>query len=169
MTRMFQSGPDSFESLCSGFRWQIPECFNIAEAVCDRHRGIGERVAVICENESGEQSRFSFARLLELSNRLANAFTAVGVGRGDRIAVVLPQRIETALVHLAAWKLGAITVPLSVLFGPEALEYRLSNSGARLVVTDGAHRAITPTDCGGGSSVVRPTCGRSPPPPTIRR
>ncbi len=140
MTRMFQPGPDSFESLCSGFRWRIPERFNIAEAVCDRHRGIGEKIAVICENVGGEQSRYTFDRLRELSNRLANAFAAAGVGRGDRIAVVLPQRVETALAHLAAWKLGAITVPLSVLFGPEALEYRLANSGARLVVTDGAHR-----------------------------
>ncbi|KAA3631279.1 MAG: AMP-dependent synthetase [Proteobacteria bacterium] len=139
--RLFDpSSVSDFDALCRSFRWRIPERFNIAHAVIDRHRAIGNHVAVYCEDESGRKGSYTFEELRVLSNRFANVLTEAGVRRGDRVAVVLPQRIETAVVHLAAFKVGAVTVPLSVLFGPDALEYRLADSGSRLVICDGAHR-----------------------------
>ena len=60
----------------------------------------------------------------------------MGVGRGDKIALILPQRPETVVAHMATYQLGAVTVPLSFLFGPEALEYRLNDSDARIAFVD---------------------------------
>src|SRR5437016_87863 len=77
------------------------------------------------------------SRSLARSNQFARALTTLGVARGDRVGIVLPQRPETAVAHLAAYKLGAVALPLSTLFGPDALEYRLRDAGAKVVVTDG--------------------------------
>ena len=124
----------SFDSICQTFNWQIPESFNIAAAVCDRHRDVSDRPALFCETASGRTGQYTFADLYRLSNKLANVFLAMGVSPGDRIAILLPQRVETGLCHLAAWKIGAISLPLSVLFGTDALRYRLEDSGAKVVI-----------------------------------
>ena len=81
------------------------------------------------EDESGATASFTFAQLLAGANRLSNALAALGVRRGDRVALVLPQRPETVIAYLACFQMGAIAVPLSFLFGPDALEYRLADSG----------------------------------------
>ena len=116
------------------FCWRIPADYNIAWSVCDRHPP--ERAALHCVDRHGHSNSYTFGQLQRWSNRLANALAGLGVGRGDRVAVVLPQRLETGLAHLAAYKLGAIAVPLSVLFGAEALSFRLQDSGAKVVITD---------------------------------
>jgi acetyl-CoA synthetase len=67
---------------------------------------------------------------------LSNVFAQLGVRRGDRVALILPQRRETAVAHIAIYQMGAIAVPLSFLFGPDALEYRLGDSGARVALVD---------------------------------
>jgi acetyl-CoA synthetase len=82
--------------------------------------------------------RYSFGDLAVLSNRFANVLRGLGIGAGDRVGVVLPQRVETLISHLALYKLGAVAVPMSVLFGYEALLHRLGDSGACAVVTDGS-------------------------------
>jgi len=125
-----------FDLLCEQFVWDIPNTLNIAELVCSRHADGSNSLALIAESESGSTQRYSFDDIERLSTQLANALVQLGVERGDRIAVVLPQRLETALVHLAAQKLGAISLPLSVLFGDDALRFRLVDSGSRLVVTN---------------------------------
>jgi acyl-CoA synthetase (AMP-forming)/AMP-acid ligase II len=71
-----------------------------------------------------------------MSNRLANVFVARGLRRGDRVGVLLSQSVEAALAHVAAWKAGLVSIPLFTLFGEDALEFRLADSGARVVVTD---------------------------------
>ena len=63
---------------------------------------------------------------------------AAGIGPGERVGILLGQRLETLLAHLAVYKLGAVAMPLFSLFGPEALAYRLADSGARAVITDPA-------------------------------
>ena len=63
---------------------------------------------------------------------------ARGVRRGDRVALLLPQCFETAIAHVAIYKLGAIAVPLALLFGVEALEYRLQTAGVKAVITNAA-------------------------------
>jgi acetyl-CoA synthetase len=134
---MLQPAAD-FETLRRDFRWQIPQSFNIADAVCDRHAGPDNRLALIEERRPGEVRRHGFLDLQRAANRLANVLAAAGVGRGDRVGILLGQRLETLLAHLAAYKLAAIAMPLFSLFGPEALRFRLADSGARAVITDRA-------------------------------
>ena len=128
-----------YDSLYAQFSWQVPEHFNVAHAVCQRHADGSNRLAMIAETEgtadNGQWVSYSFDQIDILSDRLARLFLHKGIRRGDRVAVILQQRLETALVHLAAHKIGAISLPLSVLFGPEALQYRLRDSASRLVVT----------------------------------
>jgi len=76
-----------------------------------------------------------------LSNKLANWLAAKGLAPGDRIGILLSQSVETAITHIAAWKAGLISIPLFTLFGEGALEYRLANSGARVLVTKAANAA----------------------------
>lgn len=125
---------DSYEATVSRFAWAVPPRFNIAHAICDRHAG-ARREALIYQDANGAVTRYSFEDLLDLSSRFANALLALSVVRGDRIAILLPQGPETLIAHLAAYRMGAIALPLFSLFGPEAIEYRLRNSEACVVVT----------------------------------
>ena len=126
-----------YEDVYARFRWTLPPAYNIAVDVCDRHAGDRSRVALIYEDDSGSTSEHTFAEFRARSNQLARIFAGLGIGRGDRVGIVLAQRPETAVAHLAAYKLGAVALPLSTLFGPEALAYRLRDADARVVVTDG--------------------------------
>ncbi|WP_055038590.1 AMP-binding protein [Blastochloris viridis] len=127
-----------YQSLRTGFRWRIPERYNIAVDVCDRWAVADpERQALTFEHTGGGVEHVSYGRLAELSNRFANALAAHGVGRGDRVAVLLPQTLQTVVTHLAVYKLAAIAVPLAALFGPDAIGYRLGAAGAKALVTDG--------------------------------
>ena len=127
---------DRWREVYEAFRWQVPPRFNIAEAACGRWAAERERLALYWEDESGEARAMAYWDLQQAANRLSNALAALGIARGDRVALVLPQRPETIVTYLACFQMGAIAVPLSFLFGPEALEYRLQDSGARAVVVD---------------------------------
>lgn len=126
----------SYEDLVGNFRWRVPALYNIGSDVCDRHATGDGRLALIFQDEGGAVRRFSFDDIKAQSNRFANVLTAHGLTRGDRLAILLPQAPETAIAHVAAYKAGLIAVPLFTLFGADALEYRLSNSGAASLVTD---------------------------------
>ncbi len=126
----------SYETLHAGFEWRIPEHYNIGVDVCDKWADGSNRLALVYEHRDGSIVRYGFDELKDLSNQLAHSFARHGVTRGERVGIFLPQAPETALAHLAAYKLGAIAVPLFALFGVEALQYRLSNSGAVALVTD---------------------------------
>jgi acetyl-CoA synthetase len=128
--------PDRYREVYEGFRWNVPAQFNLAEACCRRWAAERHRLALYWEDEGGETRALAYWDLLQAANRLANALAALGVARGDRVALILPQRPETIIVYLAAWQMGAIAVPLSFLFGPDALEYRLADSGAKVAVVD---------------------------------
>ena len=125
-----------FDTIYQKFRWNIPTSLNIAYQVCERHQDNRDRIAIYYENENGDCTNYNFGQLKTLSDQFANALSAQGIKRGDRIAIILSQRIETVVAHLAIYKLGAIALPLAILFGPEALEYRLRDSGARVAITD---------------------------------
>ncbi len=125
----------SYGEVCETFSWSIPATFNIAEAICDRHVGAG-RTALVYETAEGRSTEFTFEYLQERSRRLANALAAQGIVRGDRIGILLPQCPEALIVHLAAYRLGAVALPLFTLFGPDAIEYRLNDSGAKAVVSN---------------------------------
>lgn len=125
--------------LRDAFRWRIPDRYNIAVDVCDRWaRAEPERPAIIEVSKDWQVAPVSYGWFREHSNRLADALQARGVTRGDRIAILLPQGRAVLTAHLAAYKLGAIAVPLAALFGVDALAYRLADSGAKVVVTNEA-------------------------------
>ncbi len=131
-----------FDRIRREFRWRVPARYNIAREVCAKHDRFAGRPAMFYENADGATRIYTFGDIQALSNRLANGLAQLGLGRGDRVGVVLPQRVETALAHVALYKLGAVALPLSVLFGPDAIEYRLQDSGAKAVITFGRHVAM---------------------------
>ena len=132
--RLIDPSATDFDAIRSEFHWSIPEKLNVAYQVCDRHQGRSQQVAVYYENAVGQRAEYSFADLKKYSDRFANALRATGIKQGDRVAIVLPQTIETIVAHLAIHKLGAVSLPLAILFGPEALEYRLRDSGASAAI-----------------------------------
>jgi acetyl-CoA synthetase len=129
---------DRYREIFAAYRWQVPADFNIAAAVCHRHAADENRIAIHWEDEDGASARWTYAALQRDANRLSNALSAQGVGRGDRVAIILPQRPETAIAHIACYQMGAVAVPLSFLFGPDALEYRLENSASKAAIVDPA-------------------------------
>ncbi|WP_426415479.1 acyl-CoA synthetase [Aestuariirhabdus sp. LZHN29] len=127
----------SYQQLRESFRWSLPERYNIGEDVCDRWAAIDpERIAILHQSAGAEPEAFSYQRLKECSNRLANLMIELGVQQGDRVGVLLGQCPETAFGHIAIYKMAAIAVPLFSLFERDALLYRLSDSGCRVVITD---------------------------------
>jgi acetyl-CoA synthetase len=130
----------TYEETRAAFRWRIPDRYNIGVDVCDRHAAARpDAAALIFEAEDGAVERISFRELRARTNRFANAMDAHGLKRGDRIGILLQQCPEAAVAHIGAYKAGLIAVPLFVLFGEDALEYRLGNAGARAVITDRAN------------------------------
>ncbi len=132
---------DGYDAMHQGFRWAVPEHFNMAE-VCSRRWGAQpdarQRVAIITHRLNAEPLTHSYAELSQAADALSHVLAELGVQRGDRVAIVLPQRFETAVAYMAVLQLGAVAMPLSMLFGPEALAYRLQDSDAVLALVDGA-------------------------------
>jgi len=128
---------DRYAEICAGYRWDVPAQFNIADACCRRWADDPERLALHWEDESGATAARTFRDLQRQANRLSNALAALGVGCGDKVALMLPQRPETVVGHIAVYQLGAVAVPLSFLFGSDALAYRLANSEAKVALVDG--------------------------------
>jgi acetyl-CoA synthetase len=128
---------DSYDELYASFRWRIPETYNLGVDLCDKWVDGSHRTALIYETTGGETREYSFSDLKSWSDRFANALSAKGIDRGDRIGILLPQCPETVVAHLAIYKIGAIAIPLFTQFGTEALEYRLTDAGAKGVITDG--------------------------------
>ncbi|MBC8338301.1 MAG: acyl-CoA synthetase [Rhodospirillales bacterium] len=128
---------DSYEEVYRDFQWRVPEFFNMGVEVCDRHADADPtRTALIFENANRDLTQYSFQALKLLSNKLANLFAAHGLTPGERVGILLPQSVETGIAHIAAWKSGLISIPMFTLFGPDALQFRLADSGARAIITD---------------------------------
>src|SRR6266403_4813923 len=128
--------PTDYAKLYRDFRWDVPARFNMATACCDRHADGSGRLALIYVDEDGAATRTSFDEVAEMSRRFANVLKADGLERGDRVAVFLSQSLELPIAHMAAFRSGLVSIPLFALFGEDALEFRLSNSGAKAIVTD---------------------------------
>jgi acetyl-CoA synthetase len=126
-----------YDALYRSFRWQVPARYNIGVDVCDRWaaREPG-RTAIFNLGADGAVEEIGYGTLRERSNRLANVLAARGIGRGDRVAILLPQSPAVAVSHIAIYKLGAVALPLAMLFGVEAIAYRLADSGARALITN---------------------------------
>ena len=126
-----------YDALIRQFRWNIPARYNIGVDVCDRWAAAEpQRLAILHVHPDGREDAVTFGALREQSNRLANVLRAHGVTRGDRVAIFLPQSPDVAAAHVAIYKLGAVALPIAVLFGTDALSYRLQNSGAKALITN---------------------------------
>lgn len=126
---------DTYEQACREFEWDFPDDYNIARDCLRKHDDL-DQVALQQAYPDGRRETYTFRELDRLSNQVAHALEHRGVERGDRVAVVVPQKPANPVTHLACWKLGGVSLPLSVLFGPEALQYRLNDSSSRVVVAD---------------------------------
>ena len=129
---------DRYEEVYSAFRWQVPARFNMGWDCCGQWAADRNRFALYWEDESGATAAYTFWDIQQRANQLSNALAALGVQRGDRVALVLPQRPEMAIAYIAIFQMGAIALPLSHLFGPDALEYRMQNSEASIAIVDQA-------------------------------
>jgi acetyl-CoA synthetase len=127
---------DRYAELYRAFRWDVPARYDMAQACCGQWAGDRNRFALYWEDESGASAAYSFWDIQMAANRLSNALAALGVKRGDRVALILPQRPETAIAYIAIFQMGAIALPLSHLFGPDALEYRLSHAEASVALVE---------------------------------
>ena len=127
---------DRYAEIHKAYRWDVPPQFSIAQACCGRWASDRTRFALYWEDESGATAAFTYWDLEQQANRLANALSALGVARGDKVALILPQRPETVVAHIAINRLGAVAVPLSFLFGPDALEFRLHDSETKVAFVD---------------------------------
>jgi acetyl-CoA synthetase len=130
--------PDRYDELYSAHRWQVPERYNIARACCGQWASDRNRFALYWEDESGAKAAYTFWDVQREANRLSNALAGLGVRRGDRVAILLPQRPETAIAYIAIFQMGAIAVPLSHLFGPDALEYRMEHAEVSVAIVEPA-------------------------------
>jgi acetyl-CoA synthetase len=130
---------DAYALLHHGFGWQVPERFNMAQVCSARWAaapGASKRIAIQSMDTGGSATFYTYAELQAQANRLSQVLSRLGVARGDRVAIVMPQRFETAVAYMAVLQMGAVAMPLSMLFGPDALEYRLQDSEAVLAICD---------------------------------
>jgi len=135
----FGGVPDAYTRLHQDFTWAVPEHFNIAQVCCTRWAGqpdATKKIAVSAYSAGAGDVFYSYFQLQEQANRLSCALHDLGVARGDRVAIVMPQCFETAVAYMAVLQMGAVAMPLSMLFGPDALEFRLHDSEAVLAICD---------------------------------
>src|SRR3954462_5513393 len=126
-----------YEDVCAAHEWRVPERYNIAADVCDKHPR--DKLAMVHERFDGERRELTWGELQDLSNQAANLLASLGVERGERVAVVLPATPETAAIFFGTWKLGALLLSMSVLYGDEGIRHRLDDSQPRVLVTDAAN------------------------------
>jgi acetyl-CoA synthetase len=129
----------TYDQIYRSFRWNIPARYNIAADVCDRHAGDPGKVALIGEDPDGKVWRLTFLDVQRKANQLANLLCAIGLAKGDRVMLLLGQNPWTAIAHVACWKAGLVSVPVSTLFAADAVAYRLNHVNARVVITDAAN------------------------------
>lgn len=134
--RFFEREWESYDQLCESFEWEVPSEFNTADYVCDRWASDDGRIAIHAADQDGNERAYTFSELRTHTDELANYLVEQGVAAGDRVGVNVSQRPETAMAHIACWKIGAVSVPLSTLFGPDALGYRLGDAGVVACIVD---------------------------------
>ena len=128
---------DQYASLSESFRWLVPTHFNIAQECCHRWANSSadaRRIALFFEDASGQREIWTYERLGAATRQCANALIRMGVKPGDRVAIMLGQTPEAVVVHLGAFSVGAVAVPLSAHLVPKALEFRLRDAEARVAI-----------------------------------
>ncbi|WP_133881422.1 AMP-binding protein [Panacagrimonas perspica] len=129
----------TYDAIYSAFEWNIPARYNIARDVCDRHAADESKIALIGDDAAGKPWKMTFRHVQKQANRLANLLVSLGLKRGDRVMLLMVQDPWVAIGHVACWKAGLVSLPCSVLFGPDAIAYRLAHADVRVVITDMAN------------------------------
>ncbi|AXK36340.1 AMP-dependent synthetase [Streptomyces armeniacus] len=129
-------GARAYRRLVESHRWAVPERYNMAADVADRHRG--DKLAMIYEDHTGRREEVTWRQIQDRSRRVAAHLHRLGVRPGDRVAVLLPQRTDTPATYLGVLRTGAVLVTMSLLWGDEPIRYRLADSGAAVLVTETA-------------------------------
>lgn len=154
MRERFVNPASSYEEFWSQIdfrKMDIPEQFNLGVACLDEHGENNIALTVVSRDKSHRS--YTFGELKDRANRLANALNRLGIGKGDVVALQKPQSLETAVAYLAIFRMGAIALPLSSLFGPDAIEYRLRDGRAKAVICS-AENAPKVREAVAGSDVV---------------
>ena len=133
-----------YAETCERFRWQVPETFNFGADVVDALAADERRLALVWCNEAGAEARLTFADIARASNRLAGALANQGVGKSDRVIIMLPRWPHWQIAMTACLKLGAVVVPCITMLTQRDLAYRLEHSGARAVITTNENAAKVP-------------------------
>jgi len=120
--------------------WAPTGSFNITHEAIDRHADDPKKVALFCISADGREAKYTFREMKHLTSKFANMLRALGVQKGDRVARMLPRTIENYITFLGSWKAGAVDVPIFTAYGPEALEYRVKHSEAKVLITDAENR-----------------------------
>jgi len=128
----------SYEEAVAQHSWNVPDRYNIAQDVCDKHPP--DNLAMVWESYTGEQREVKWGELQDASNRFANVLREHGVERGDRVAMLLPPTPETAAAFFGSYKSGAILLSMSVLYGDEGIKHRITDSQAKVLVTNDDNR-----------------------------
>lgn len=151
---------DQHQVLYSSYQWLVPDQFNIAQVCLQRwaaNVAEGRRIAILHEYASGERAEWSYRRLADVSNRLANGLIKMGVQKGDRVALIMAQRPEAVAAALAVLGVGAVLVPLSPQLGTDGLALRLRDAEARCIIADSTaapELAIIMEQCPGVQQLV---------------
>lgn len=131
----------SWEEFCKeNLDWNPKEKLNITHEAVDRHSWDPRKIALFCIRKDGSCEKITYRELKNLTNRFGNVLRGLGIEQGDRVARLLPRVPETYISFLGTWKAGAVDVPLYTAFGPEAIAYRVKDSGAKLIITDQENR-----------------------------
>jgi acetyl-CoA synthetase len=138
MSKYRRYSPGPYEEMVRNFSWDVPDTYNIARDTVDKHEA--DRLAMVWEDYLGNERRLTFGDMRAMSNRIANVLMSLGVEKGDRVTVLLPSLPETAAAFIAVYKLGAILLSLSQLYGDDGIAHRLADSQAKVVITDGNNR-----------------------------
>jgi len=125
----------SYDAARDGFAWDIPDTFNFGGDVVDVWAEDPARMALIWVNHAGEERRFTYADIRDLSNRFANYLASKGVRKGDRVLVMLPRLPEWQIALIGCNKLGAVPIPCVTMLTQKDIDYRLHHSGAVAAVT----------------------------------
>src|SRR3954453_7639039 len=132
----------SYEEAVAQHSWDVPDRYNIAADVCDKHPP--DKLAMIHEDFRGTVREVTWGELQAMSNRFANVLRAHGVEKGDRVAMLLPPTPETAGAFFGTWKCGAILLSMSILYGDDGIRHRVQDSQSKVLVTNRGNAARVP-------------------------
>ncbi len=124
-------------------KWFLGGKLNACDNCLDRHvdDGFGEKKALLWEGERGESRSFTYHELLKEVCRFSNVLRALGVEKGDRVAIYLPLIPEAVIAMLSCARIGAVHTVVFGGFSSEALRDRIQDADAKVLVTaDGGFR-----------------------------